>query len=62
MTTVFLLYHRKAIEKLKSRPNGVPRPPPGMTRNELQQVAQEKLKMNVTKSFNFAFCGGSGTG
>ena len=60
--TVVALHHKQAKKKLKYAPNGVPRPPPGMARNELKQAAQEKLQMNVTNYFNFGFCGGSGAG
>jgi len=49
-------------KKLKSIPSGVPRPPPGMTRNELRKAAQEQLAMDVTNYFNFVFCGGCGAG
>ncbi len=57
-----VMNHKNARKKLKSNPNGIPRPPPGMTRSELKQAAQEKLEMDVTNHYNFAFCGGSGTG
>lgn len=55
---------KKAKKKLKSSPNGIPRPPHGrgMTRAELKRAAQEKLNMDVTRYFNFAFCGACGAG
>jgi hypothetical protein len=54
-------YHKDAKKKLKSIPSGILRPPPGMTRSELRQVAQ-RLQIDITNYYNFALCGGSGTG
>jgi formate-dependent phosphoribosylglycinamide formyltransferase (GAR transformylase) len=33
-----------------------------MNRNELRRAAQEKLQMNITEYYNFAFCGGTNAG
>jgi hypothetical protein len=62
VSTTFIKHNKRAKKKLKSRPNGILRPPPGMNRNELRRAAQEKLKMNITDYYNFAFCGGTNAG
>ncbi len=62
MAAATMRYHKQAKKQLKSTPMKIPRPPPGMTRNELKRVAQEKLQMDVTKYYNFGFCGASGAG
>ena len=62
ITATSLMQYKKAQQKLKLKPNGIPRPPSGMMRTKLQKTAQEKLNMDVINYYNFVFCGGTGSG
>ena len=62
LSSAVLLNHKKAKQKLKAKPSGPPRAPSGMARSDLLKTAQERLGMDVKNHFNFALCGGSGSG